>query len=81
MMCIQTPGSFVFVYSLLVRPGVNWTAWGVYLVSKSRQPYLDMSYADISIQLVSYKDSYFVSASLGLSARSEYFQRLCTVSL
>lgn len=35
MMCIQTPGSFVFVYSLFVRPGVNWTAWGVYLISES----------------------------------------------
>ena len=28
MMCVQTPGSFVFVYTLAVRPGVNWTAWG-----------------------------------------------------
>lgn len=34
MMCIQTPGSFVFVYSLMVRPGVNWTAWSVYLISE-----------------------------------------------
>jgi len=33
MMCIQTPGSFVFVYSLAIRPGVNWTTWGVYLVT------------------------------------------------
>jgi hypothetical protein len=34
MMCIQTPGSAVFVYSLMLRPGVNWTAWTVYLISK-----------------------------------------------
>ncbi|KAM0753335.1 hypothetical protein T439DRAFT_339057 [Meredithblackwellia eburnea MCA 4105] len=33
MMCLQTPGSFVFVYSLAVRPGVNWTGWGTYLVT------------------------------------------------
>ncbi|CAH7666084.1 hypothetical protein PPACK8108_LOCUS405 [Phakopsora pachyrhizi] len=33
MMVIQTPGSFVFVYSLAVRPGVNWTTWIVYFVS------------------------------------------------
>lgn len=33
MMCIQTPGSFVFVYSLYVRPGVDWTSWGVYLLT------------------------------------------------
>lgn len=33
MMCIQSPGSFVFVYTLAVRPGVDWTTWGVYLTS------------------------------------------------
>lgn len=38
MMCIQTPGSFVFVYSLIVRPGVNWTAWTVYLISELFAP-------------------------------------------
>ncbi|KAL8276875.1 hypothetical protein RQP46_010703 [Phenoliferia psychrophenolica] len=27
------PGSFVFVYTLAVRPGVNWTGWGTYLVT------------------------------------------------
>lgn len=35
-MVIQTPGSFVFVYSYIAgggRPGVNWTTWLVYLVT------------------------------------------------
>ncbi|CAD6567382.1 MAG: hypothetical protein CYPHOPRED_001637 [Cyphobasidiales sp. Tagirdzhanova-0007] len=31
MMGLQAPGSFIFVYSLAMRPGVNWTTWGVYL--------------------------------------------------
>ncbi|KNZ48122.1 hypothetical protein VP01_5892g1, partial [Puccinia sorghi] len=30
MMIIQTPGSFLFVYSLAIRPGLNWTTWIVY---------------------------------------------------
>jgi uncharacterized protein with PQ loop repeat len=34
MMCIQTPGSFVFVFSLVMREGVNWTTWGTYLISR-----------------------------------------------
>ncbi|KAI9630485.1 hypothetical protein KEM48_013981 [Puccinia striiformis f. sp. tritici PST-130] len=33
MMIIQTPGSFLFVYSLAIRPGLNWTTWIVYLVT------------------------------------------------
>ncbi|WAQ89943.1 hypothetical protein PtA15_11A635 [Puccinia triticina] len=33
MMLIQTPGSFLFVYSLAIRPGLNWTTWIVYLVT------------------------------------------------
>ncbi|GAA94580.1 uncharacterized protein L969DRAFT_97376 [Mixia osmundae IAM 14324] len=33
MMLIQTPGSFIFVYSLAVRPGVNWTSWAVFLIT------------------------------------------------
>ncbi|EGG02075.1 uncharacterized protein MELLADRAFT_91675 [Melampsora larici-populina 98AG31] len=37
MMIIQTPGSFIFVYSLAVRPGVNWTTWIVYLVTGTLQ--------------------------------------------
>ncbi|KAH9818601.1 hypothetical protein DFH28DRAFT_958494 [Melampsora americana] len=37
MMIIQTPGSFLFVYSLAVRPGVNWTTWIVYLVTGTLQ--------------------------------------------
>lgn len=34
MMCIQTPGSFVWSASLAGRVGVEgWSAWGVYLVT------------------------------------------------
>ncbi|KAI9598440.1 hypothetical protein BDF19DRAFT_234775 [Syncephalis fuscata] len=33
MMLIQTPGSFVFVYTLASREGTNWTTWITYLVS------------------------------------------------
>ena len=33
MMCLQTPGSLVFVYTLAVRPGVNWTGWATYAVT------------------------------------------------
>ncbi|CAG8495654.1 9339_t:CDS:2 [Ambispora leptoticha] len=33
MMLMQTPGSFLFVYSLAVRPGTNWTSWIVFLVT------------------------------------------------
>jgi len=34
MMCIQTPGSFVFAGSLALRLGSEgWSAWGVYLVT------------------------------------------------
>jgi uncharacterized protein with PQ loop repeat len=34
MMCIQTPGSFVFAASLGVRLGAQgWSAWGVYIVT------------------------------------------------
>ncbi|KAK4058614.1 hypothetical protein OIO90_000058 [Microbotryomycetes sp. JL221] len=33
MMCLQTPGSFVFVYTLAVRPGVNWSGWATYLIT------------------------------------------------
>ncbi|GAA5821830.1 hypothetical protein JCM10212_003144 [Sporobolomyces blumeae] len=33
MMLLQTPGSFVFVYTLAIRPGVNFTGWGTYFVT------------------------------------------------
>ncbi|RKP10759.1 hypothetical protein THASP1DRAFT_10594, partial [Thamnocephalis sphaerospora] len=33
MMMIQTPGSFVFAYTLAAREGTNWTTWITYLVS------------------------------------------------
>lgn len=34
MMCIQTPGSFVWSYSLYARLGVGgWSSWGVFLVT------------------------------------------------
>ena len=35
MMCIQAPGSFVFVYTIAIRPGVDWTTWIVFLLSLS----------------------------------------------
>jgi hypothetical protein len=31
MMCIQSPGSFLFAYSIAVRPGTNWSTWITYL--------------------------------------------------
>ncbi|SCV69148.1 BQ2448_2168 [Microbotryum intermedium] len=30
---VQAPGSFVFVYTLAVRPGVNWSGWATYLIT------------------------------------------------
>lgn len=34
MMCIQTPGSFVWVASLAARLGwAGWSTWGIYLVT------------------------------------------------
>ena len=34
MMCIQTPGSFVWVGSLAGRLGIEgWSTWGIYLVT------------------------------------------------
>lgn len=34
MMCIQTPGSFVWAASLAARLGASgWSAWGVYVVT------------------------------------------------
>jgi len=34
MMCIQTPGSFLFAANLAVRLGISgWSAWGVYIVT------------------------------------------------
>ncbi|CAO3598241.1 unnamed protein product [Absidia cylindrospora] len=33
MMMLQTPGTALFVYSLMVRPGTNWTAWITYMVT------------------------------------------------
>ena len=32
-MLIQTPGSFLFVYTLAVRPGNNITTWITYLIT------------------------------------------------
>ncbi|GAA5839683.1 hypothetical protein JCM11251_002559 [Rhodosporidiobolus azoricus] len=33
MMLLQTPGSFLFVYTLAIRPSVNYTAWLTYFVT------------------------------------------------
>ncbi|KAF2838807.1 PQ loop repeat protein-like protein, partial [Patellaria atrata CBS 101060] len=41
MMCIQTPGSFVFAASLGLRLGWDgWSAWGVYIVTGILQGFL-----------------------------------------
>lgn len=38
MMCIQTPGSFVWAASLAARFGPSgWSAWGVYVVTGTLQ--------------------------------------------
>lgn len=38
MMCIQTPGSYVFAASLAIRLGVaGWSAWGVYVITGALQ--------------------------------------------
>jgi len=33
MMCLQTPGSFVWAYSLASREGTDWSSWVVYCVT------------------------------------------------
>ncbi|KAI9291038.1 hypothetical protein K502DRAFT_368761 [Neoconidiobolus thromboides FSU 785] len=33
MMMMQTPGAFLFVFSLALREGTNWTTWITYLVT------------------------------------------------
>ncbi|KAJ1995022.1 hypothetical protein H4R33_000037 [Dimargaris cristalligena] len=37
MMLLQTPGGFLFAYSIYIRPGVNWTSWITYLMSATLQ--------------------------------------------
>jgi len=37
MMCIQTPGSFVWAISLAMREGTKWSSWLVYVVTGSLQ--------------------------------------------
>ena len=37
MMCIQTPGSFVFAVSLAMREGTLWSSWAMYVVTGSLQ--------------------------------------------
>lgn len=37
MMMIQTPGSFLFVYSIMIQPGTDWTSWLSYLVAGTFQ--------------------------------------------
>ncbi|KAJ1562044.1 hypothetical protein HK096_002340 [Nowakowskiella sp. JEL0078] len=37
MMIMQTPGSFVFTYSLMMQPGANWTSWISFLASGIQQ--------------------------------------------
>jgi len=33
MMCIQTPGSFVWAVSLAMREGTRWSSWATYVVT------------------------------------------------
>lgn len=33
MMCIQTPGSFVWAISLACREGTKWSSWVTYVVT------------------------------------------------
>lgn len=40
MMCIQSPGSFLFAYSLAIRPGTNWSSWITYVCTGSLQAVL-----------------------------------------
>ncbi|GAA5862856.1 hypothetical protein JCM3774_006664 [Rhodotorula dairenensis] len=40
MMMIQTPGSFVFVYTLAIRPNVDVTGWLTYFITGLLQGYL-----------------------------------------
>lgn len=37
MMCIQTPGSFVWALSLAAREGTKWSSWLVYVVTGTLQ--------------------------------------------
>ncbi|ORY07833.1 hypothetical protein K493DRAFT_332579 [Basidiobolus meristosporus CBS 931.73] len=33
MMLMQTPGAFLFAYSIYLRPGTNWTSWMTFVAS------------------------------------------------
>ena len=37
MMCIQTPGSFVWAISLAMREGTRWSSWATYVVTGTLQ--------------------------------------------
>lgn len=37
MMLMQTPGGFIFAYTLAVRPGVNFTTWLPYIIAGTLQ--------------------------------------------
>ncbi|KAH9968016.1 hypothetical protein BC827DRAFT_1169763 [Russula dissimulans] len=37
MMLIQTPGGFIMVLSIMIRPGTNWTSWIMFLVAAIMQ--------------------------------------------
>jgi hypothetical protein len=36
-MAIQVPGSVLFVISIAIRPGTNWTSWIPYAVTGAMQ--------------------------------------------
>lgn len=37
MMCIQTPGGFVWTATLMLKPGANWSSWLPYLTAATLQ--------------------------------------------
>ncbi|ORY04902.1 hypothetical protein K493DRAFT_275462 [Basidiobolus meristosporus CBS 931.73] len=37
MMLMQTPGAFLFAYSIYLRPGTNWTSWMTFVASGTLQ--------------------------------------------
>jgi uncharacterized protein with PQ loop repeat len=45
-MVIQVPGSVLFVLSIAIRPGVNWTSWIPYAVTGAMQGALLVSFSD-----------------------------------
>lgn len=41
---MQCPGSFLFVYSLILQPGINWTSWISFAICGTFQGILIIMY-------------------------------------